>query len=97
MPMRWRLDVNNNLIPTADNIAHPAGFRDFTVRITYLFVLNLSRILYTTETKINEGIIIADVAINAPKIPAVVKPENVAIFTPTGPGVIDDIAIISVS
>lgn len=45
----------------------------------------------------NDGSIMAHVAVSAPKIPPVVKPENVAIFTPTGPGVIDDNASISVN
>lgn len=45
----------------------------------------------------NDGKITAVVAINAPRIPFVVKPANVATFTPTGPGVIEDIASISVN
>ena len=44
---------------------------------------------------INDGKIMLVVAINAPKIPVVVNPANVATFIPTGPGVIDAIAIIS--
>ena len=47
--------------------------------------------------KIIDGKITAIVAINAPKTPPVVKPAKVATFTPTGPGVIDDTAIISAS
>lgn len=46
---------------------------------------------------INDGRITDAVATNAPVTPAVVKPANVATFTPTGPGVIDEIAIISES
>ena len=46
---------------------------------------------------IKDGSITAVVAINAPVIPAVANPAKVATFTPTGPGVIEDTAIMSVS
>ena len=43
--------------------------------------------------KINDGKITEVVATNAPETPPVIKPANVATFTPTGPGVIEDTAI----
>ena len=46
---------------------------------------------------INDGKITAVVASRAPKIPDVVNPAKVATFTPTGPGVIDATASISVN
>ena len=48
-------------------------------------------------TRMKDGRIIDVVATSAPKIPDVAKPAKVATFTPTGPGVIEDMAIISVS
>ena len=48
-------------------------------------------------TIINEGNTTEVVAITDPKSPEVVYPANVATLTPTGPGVMDDIAIISVN
>lgn len=89
--------MNNSLIPTAESKAQPAGFNARIAPLTLLLVLNLSRTLNTIVTMTREGKIIADVAINAPKIPAVENPANVAIFTPIGPGVIDEIASISVN
>ena len=44
-----------------------------------------------------DGKTMAMVATSPPKIPAVVNPANVATFTPTGPGVTEEIAIIFVS
>ena len=86
-----------SLIPTADKSAHPAGFMALIAPLIFRFVLNLSRTFDTIVTMINEGKTIAVVAINAPKIPEVVNPANVATFIPTGPGVIEDIASISVN
>ena len=86
-----------NFNPTADNSAHPAGFIPRIAPCTVLFVLNLSRTFETIVTIMNDGKITAVVAINAPRIPFVVKPANVATFTPTGPGVIEEIASISVN
>ena len=60
-------------------------------------LLNLSIILKTIVTIIKDGSIIAVVAITAPKIPAVANPVKVAIFTPIGPGVIEDTASIFVN
>lgn len=84
-------------MPTADKRAHPAGFRAFIAPLIYEFVLNLSSILKTIVTIMYEGKMIAVVAIRAPNIPDVANPANVATLTPTGPGVMDDIASISVS
>lgn len=44
--------------------------------------------------KTSEGRTIDVVAISEPSTPAVLKPANVAILIPIGPGVIDEIAII---
>ena len=44
----------------------------------------------------NDGKITAVVASNEPKIPALLNPAKVATFTPTGPGVIEEIASILV-
>ena len=63
----------------------------------YSFVLNLSNVLETIVTIMYEGNIIETVATKAPRIPDVAKPANVAMFTPTGPGVMEDTASISVS
>ena len=84
-------------MPTAHNSAQPAGFNVFTIVFMYSFVLNLFNAFETIVTIMKEGSIIAIVAVIAPNIPNVAKPVKVAIFTPIGPGVIDDIASISVN
>lgn len=86
-----------NFNPTAESRAQPAGFNALIAPLIYVFVLNLSKTLDTIVTIMNDGRIIAVVAIIAPKIPEVANPANVATLTPTGPGVIDEIASISVS
>lgn len=63
----------------------------------FLFVLNLSSTLDTIVTIIKDGKTIAVVAIKEPKIPEVVNPAKVATLIPTGPGVIEEIASISVN
>ena len=97
VPNKCKFDVNNNFMPTAASKAHPAAFIPLTAPFTVLLVLNLSKTLATIETIINDGKITAVVASNAPKIPDVVNPAKVATFTPTGPGVIDATANISVN
>ena len=67
------------------------------MHILFLFVLDLSRTLDTIVTMIKDGRTIAVVAINEPKIPEVVNPANVATLIPTGPGVMEEIASISVN
>ena len=62
-----------------------------------MFVLNLSRSLYIIKIIIKDGKRTADVAIKEPKSPEVTKPAKVATFTPTGPGVTEETAIISVN
>ena len=97
VPKRCQFDVNNNFIPTAESNAQPAGFKPLIAPFMFLFVRNLSITLKTIVTMIYDGKIIAVVATKEPKSPAVVKPANVATFTPTGPGVMDEIASISVN
>ena len=86
-----------SFIPTAHKRAQPAAFSPLIAPFTVLFVLNLSNAFEIIVTIIKEGKMTAVVAINAPRIPEVVKPANVATLTPTGPGVLDEIASISVS
>ena len=83
-------------IPTADNKAQPAGFMLFIAPLTYLLVLNFSNILETVVTMMKDGMITAEVASSEPKTPALLNPAKVATFTPTGPGVIEEIASILV-
>jgi len=78
VPKRCKFDVNNNFIPTAESNAQPAGFKPLIAPFMFLFVRNLSITLKTIVTMIYDGKIIAVVATKEPKIPAVVKPANVA-------------------
>ena len=60
-------------------------------------IYNSKLVTKLINTIMYDGKTIADVAITAPRIPVVVYPAKVATLTPTGPGVMDEIAIISVS
>ncbi len=73
------------------------GLIPSNVQATYLEFLNFSSDANITLITINDGSITAKVATIAPKKPLTLNPRNVAAFTAIGPGVISDIANISIN
>ncbi len=74
------------------------GLRNFSNDAKMLLFLNLAYIVQINNTIIKDGSVTANVAIRDPStFPVTVYPIYVALFIPIGPGVICDIAMMSVN
>ena len=84
-------------MPAAAIIATTAGLREFNIPCKAAIFRYFKYSLAITVTIMHDGKIHPNVATNAPRVPAIFVPTNVAEFTAIGPGVIWEIVIKSVN
>ena len=75
-------------MPAAAIIATTAGLREFNIPCKAAIFRYFKYSLAITVTIMHDGKIHPNVATNAPRVPAIFVPTNVAEFTAIGPGVI---------